>query len=75
MTDRLLEAKEVADLLSVPVGWVREHTRSAAIPCVELGRYRRYDRSEVLAWVDSLKRGGSPQFRKYQPRRGGCLDA
>jgi excisionase family DNA binding protein len=67
MTDKLLEAREVAELLSVPVGWVREHTRSGAIPCVELGRYRRYDRGEVLAWVQSLKAGGGPAFRKYQP--------
>ena len=43
MTDRLLEAKEVAELLSVPETWVREHTRSGAIPHVPLGRYVRYD--------------------------------
>ena len=67
MSDRLLEAKEVAELLSAPVGWVREHTRSGAIPCVELGRYRRYDRAEVLAWVESLKRGDGPTFRRHQP--------
>jgi excisionase family DNA binding protein len=67
VTDRLLEAKEVAELLSVPVGWVREHTRSGAIPHVPLGRYVRYDRGEMLAWVESLKAGG-PSFRTYQPR-------
>ena len=67
MTDRLLEAQEVAELLSVPVGWVREHTRTGAIPHVQLGRYRRYDRAEVLAWVESLKTGGGPAFRRHQP--------
>ena len=67
MTDRLLEAKEVAELLSVPIGWVREHTRSGAIPHVPLGRYVRYDRAEVLAWVESLKTGGGPAFRRHQP--------
>ena len=65
MTDRLLEAQEVAELLSVPVGWVREHTRTGAIPHVQLGRYRRY--AEVLAWVESLKTGGGPAFRRNQP--------
>lgn len=50
MNDRLLTADEVADLLSVPVSWVRESTRSGAMPHVELGRYRRYRRSEVEAW-------------------------
>lgn len=38
MTDRLLTADEVAELLAVPVSWVRESTRSGAMPHVELGR-------------------------------------
>jgi hypothetical protein len=42
VTERLLNADEVAALLSVPVSWVRESTRSGAIRCVELGPYRRY---------------------------------
>lgn len=70
MTDRLLTAAEVAELLTVPVGWVREHTRSGAIPHVPLGRYVRYDRGDVLAWIEEVKRGGGPAFRKHQPRVG-----
>jgi excisionase family DNA binding protein len=66
VTDRLLDAKEVAALLSVPVSWVRETTRAGHMPVVELGRYRRYDRGEILAWVESLKTGGGPGFRKYR---------
>jgi excisionase family DNA binding protein len=65
--DRLLEAREVAELLGVPVRWVREHTRSGAIPHVPLGRYVRYDRGDVLAWVESLKAGGGPTFRRHRP--------
>jgi excisionase family DNA binding protein len=65
--DRLMDAAEVAEMLSVPVGWVREHTRSGAIPCIELGRYRRYARVDVLAWIDSLRAGGGPAFRKHKP--------
>ena len=68
MTDRLLEAKDVAELLAVPVGWVREHTRSGANPHVPLGRYVRYERADVLAWKESLKAGGGPAFRKHRPR-------
>lgn len=60
MTDRLLTADEVATLLSVPVSWVRESTRSGAIPCVELGRYRRYRREAVEAWLASCSRPGRP---------------
>jgi excisionase family DNA binding protein len=44
VSDRLLTATEVAELLAVPVSWVRESTRSGAMPHVELGRYRRYHR-------------------------------
>jgi excisionase family DNA binding protein len=69
VSERLLEAKDVAAMLGVPVGWVREHTRSGAIPHVQLGRYVRYDRGDVLAWVEAQKRGGAATtFRKHRPR-------
>jgi excisionase family DNA binding protein len=67
MTEKLLDANEVAELLSVPVGWVREHTRTGAIPHVALGRYVRYSETDVVAWVESLKTGGGPAFRKHPP--------
>jgi excisionase family DNA binding protein len=66
LTDRLLDAKEVAALLGVPTSWIREHTRSGAIPHVPLGRYVRYDRGDVVEWVASLKTGG-PSFRGHRP--------
>ena len=51
MTERLLTAKEVAELLAVPESWVREATREGRLPHLRLGRYRRYEREaiEVLA--------------------------
>jgi excisionase family DNA binding protein len=60
MTERLLDAQEVAELLNVPVSWVRESTRSGALPSIALGRYRRYDRQAVLDWLESCKRPGRP---------------
>jgi hypothetical protein len=36
MTERLLTADEVAELLSVPVSWVRESTRSGRSPVCRL---------------------------------------
>ena len=56
MSDRLLDAKEVAQLLNVKESWVRDATRDGRLPCVTLGRYRRYDRGDVLAWLESQKR-------------------
>jgi excisionase family DNA binding protein len=60
MTDRLLDAIEVAELLNVPVSWVRESTRSGAMPHVELGRYRRYRREDVERWLEECSRPGRP---------------
>lgn len=63
--ERLLTAQEVAQLLNVPVSWVRESTRSGAMPHVELGRYRRYRLEDVEAWVEASSRLGYPiAFRR-----------
>lgn len=58
--DKLLNAVEVAELLNVPVGWVREHTRAGELPHVQLGRYRRYRRAELLEYIDQQTSGGKP---------------
>jgi excisionase family DNA binding protein len=60
VTERLLTADEVAEFLGVPVSWVRESTRSGAMPCVELGRYRRYRRDAVEAWLEECSKPGRP---------------
>ncbi len=67
MSDRLLTAEQVAEWLSVPVSWVRESTRSGAMPCVELGRYRRYRESEVEAWLEECSRPGRPIALRSRP--------
>ncbi len=68
MGDRLLEAKEVAELLNVPERWVRDATRDERLPCVRLGRYRRYSREDVLRWVEAQKVGGGATWRRHRPR-------
>jgi excisionase family DNA binding protein len=60
VSDRLLTAEEIADLLNVPVTWVRESTRSGAMPHVKLGRYRRYRREAVEAWLAKCSKPGRP---------------
>jgi excisionase family DNA binding protein len=67
MSERLLTAEDVAELLAVPITWVREHTRTGAIPHLELGRYKRYREDEVLAWLETCAQGGGPRFRRYHP--------
>ena len=57
MSERLLTAGEVAELLAVPESWVREATREGRLPHLRLGRYRRYEREAIEAWL-AEQRGG-----------------
>jgi excisionase family DNA binding protein len=72
VTDRLLEAKDVAELLSVPTSWVRQQARAGGIPHVRLGRYVRFERDAVLDWVGTCRQPSRPvSFRRYAPTNGG----
>jgi excisionase family DNA binding protein len=62
-TDPLLTADEVAALLQVTKAWVYAETRAKRIPHVPLGRYVRYRRSAVLAWIAALERQASRGVR------------
>jgi excisionase family DNA binding protein len=68
VNERLVTAAEIAEMLSVPVSWVREHTRSGAIPHVRFGRWIRYDTKDVDEWLELIKIDGGPVFRKYEPQ-------
>jgi len=61
--ERLLDAGEVAEMLSVPAGWVYEQARKGAIPCVELGRYRRFRLTAVEDWIRELE-STTPEGRR-----------
>ena len=58
--ERLLTAKEVAALLAVPESWVREATRDGRLPHLKLGRYRRYQRHAIDAWLQAHQGGPRP---------------
>jgi excisionase family DNA binding protein len=58
MNGRLLDAREVAELLAVPKSWVLESARSGAMPCVRLGRYVRFDQADVETWLTECKQPG-----------------
>jgi excisionase family DNA binding protein len=57
VSERLLTAGEVAELLAVPESWVREATREGRLPHLCLGRYRRYERAAIERWLTE-QRGG-----------------
>jgi excisionase family DNA binding protein len=53
-----LTVQEAAELLRVPVSWLYERTRTNTVPHVKLGKYLRFDRDELNAWLEALKRDG-----------------
>ena len=52
MSEPLLTAKQVSQLLAVPESWVREATRDGRLPHLRLGRYRRYQGPAIEAWLN-----------------------
>jgi excisionase family DNA binding protein len=64
MKESLLTADEVAKLLGVSASWVYEQSRAGRIPTVTLGRYRRYRREAIEAWLEGLEAESSNGGRK-----------
>lgn len=62
MSNRLLTAAEVAELLTVKESWVREATRDGRLPHHRLGRYRRYRREDIERWLSEQYSGGRLAF-------------
>ena len=53
----LIDAQAAAQLLGVPSTWILAEARSNRIPHVRLGRYVRFRREALLAWVLERERG------------------
>jgi excisionase family DNA binding protein len=54
LKSELLTVHQIAGLLQVPASWVYGRTRKRSLerlPGYKLGKYWRFDREEVLAWV------------------------
>ena len=64
--DALLTVHDTARLLKVSVTWVYEHVRPDAedrLPVVRLGKYLRFDRRDLQAYIDA-KRAATPVIRR-----------
>jgi excisionase family DNA binding protein len=55
----LLDGKQAAELLNVPATWLMAEARAERIPHVRLGKYVRFDRDDLLAWIEG--RGVGPR--------------
>lgn len=67
--DDLLTAEEVAALLRVTPAWVYAQTRRHQIPHLRLGRYVRYRREGIEAWIRQVESASlSPRAPHRQDR-------
>jgi excisionase family DNA binding protein len=55
---RLLEAEDVAGLLGMTTDWVYREVRAGRLPHIRLGRYVRFRRESIDAWLDAREHGG-----------------
>jgi excisionase family DNA binding protein len=53
--DQVITADEVAALLRMTPAWVYAETRRNRIPHMRLGRYFRYRRAAIEAWMSDLE--------------------
>jgi excisionase family DNA binding protein len=63
MSDGLLTASDVADMLGMTTTWVYEQSRKGLIPTITLGRYRRYRREAIEEWLQQMEAARSQRAR------------
>jgi len=54
MDQNLIGIKEMASKLNVPVSWLYSRTRTNDIPHYKVGKYVRFDESEIWEWLKQL---------------------
>jgi excisionase family DNA binding protein len=57
----LLDAEQASELLHVPATWLLAEARAERVPHVRLGKYVRFNRDDLLGWVEG--RGVGPRKR------------
>ena len=70
--DRLLTPQDAAELLNVTPSWIVRAAREKVIPCVYVGRFPRFRRESLVAWIEECEQTPtrSVEFRKYHPELG-----
>ena len=59
---RLLEAEDVADMLGMTTDWIYREVRADRLPHIRLGRYVRFRRESIDAWLDAREHGGRNRY-------------
>ena len=53
----LINIREAAKMLNVPISFLYARTRTNQVPHLKLGKYCRFDPEQLKQWVDRQKRG------------------
>lgn len=48
-----MDAEQAAELLNVPVSWIRAEARAGRIPHIKLGKYTRFRVADLEPWLDA----------------------
>jgi excisionase family DNA binding protein len=51
MDQHFIGIQEMAKKLNVPTSWLYSRTRNKEIPFYRVGKYCKFDESEVMAWI------------------------
>ena len=51
MNQNLIGIKEMARKLDLPVSWLYSRTRTGEIPFYKIGKYVKFNESEVMEWI------------------------
>ena len=54
-SEKLLNAQEVAEYLGLGVSTIYEWASNNRIPCLHVGNRLRFDRSDILRWLEARK--------------------
>jgi predicted DNA-binding transcriptional regulator AlpA len=54
--ERLLGVKDVAEILCVSEGWVRDHAtrKRPRLPVVKIGKYLRFRGTDIERWIQEM---------------------
>jgi hypothetical protein len=53
----LLNADQAGELLNLPPSWLLSEARANRVPNIRLGKYVRFRRDDLLAWIDGRSVG------------------
>jgi len=63
---KLMTAQEVGELLGRKTNWVLNQAATGEIPSFKLGHAVRFREDEIVAWLESKRRGTLPGSRSLR---------